>query len=244
MKAMKSKVQFCCYSNLSKPLNGYKTDSSWGCTLRNFQSLVLSFTAQNDNKKSLKDMYNNELSIVNIIEQGQMEAGKWSGPIKVALTLSKTLPFIKMYSQEIKPTQDDLILVPMRLGMDKLETMYHSELSKSIVSKSFVGMVCGKGGSSLLVNGVDKSSGTLMYLDPHYFRASNVNENFRVPLGQWKKELTFEELEPTVVVAFRGDKELNELLSAFPIYSSNVTDTSSICKEDELDDFVVLDYLV
>lgn len=249
------KVKYCCYSNLPVPINGYKTDSSWGCTLRNFQSLVLSFVAeQNKAQRSenlLKNLYENELSVPNIVRKGGFQAGKWTGPIKVAQTLSKILSYVEMYKNPQTPRgQDVLVLVPMRLGMESIDPIYIQTLYDLIKHPLFMGMVCGKGGSSLLIMGMENQntrpqSNSLHYLDPHYYRSSNSANHFQVPYGQWKGGLVLDELEPTMVLAFKGNNSsLQLLIEKLPIYieqHGNDNDKKVNMLENEEDDFVVLD---
>ncbi|KAI9342602.1 hypothetical protein BDR26DRAFT_859237 [Obelidium mucronatum] len=64
-----------------------------------------------------------------------------------------------------------LILVPVRLGLDSLNAVYHGSIKKFFGMSSSVGIAGGRPNSSLYFMGVEGES-HLIYTDPHFMRQS------------------------------------------------------------------------
>lgn len=197
---------FCCYADLDQPKDGYITDSMWGCTVRNFQSLIVNWAGKN-NLPLQETLNNSKMTYKSLFEENTIQVGDWSGPITLAMHLNAHSTFTQVSPKQPPTNFPCLVLFPMRLGHEEIEEKFLEPLVTTLDQPNSLGFIGGKRGESLYVIG--KSSGKnnctgekLIYLDPHLYRASNSQVNFALPKWQPMLNLDVKEMEPTIVVAF------------------------------------------
>ncbi|CCE88707.1 Piso0_001485 [Millerozyma farinosa CBS 7064] len=91
-----------------------------------------------------------------------------------------------------------LILLPVRLGLNKVSPYYHNSLSSLFSSPQLVGIAGGKPSSSYYFFG--SHNGNLLYLDPHYpqsVKASSIYDTFHTHNVQ---SLKIEDMDPSMLI--------------------------------------------
>lgn len=138
-----------------------------------------------------EDDYKHPFSLHNFIKAAselplKVKPGEWFGPSAASLSIKrlcanfdgKGAPRLKvfisencnLYDDEIKATFDSnkcplLILFPIRLGIDKINSIYYPSLLQLLSLESSVGIAGGKPSSSYYFFGYQGSN--ILYLDPH-----------------------------------------------------------------------------
>lgn len=123
----------------------------------------------------------------------QVKPGQWFGPNAASLSIKRlckklnnltneeNLPQLEVLISESSDIYDDevsqilnstsisglLILLPVRLGIDKINSIYHSSILKFLALDQSVGIAGGKPSSSFYFFGYEEPD-NLLYLDPHY----------------------------------------------------------------------------
>lgn len=116
----------------------------------------------------------------------QVKPGEWFGPSAASLSIkrlctslnSDKVPKLNVYLSESGGLSDEdiegeflkqpgplLILMPVRLGINNINAIYHSSLLQLLALKQSVGIAGGKPSSSYYFFGYQNSD--LLYLDPH-----------------------------------------------------------------------------
>jgi cysteine protease ATG4 len=112
-----------------------------------------------------------------------------------------------------------IIFLSLRLGLDKLEPMYHNLIPKFFDIPNNIGIIGGKSYSAHYFIGV--SNGRLMYLDPHINQKSisykELRERYTTYLEKEVYLLEVKNMSPAFTVGFyfRSFYEYIELISAF-----------------------------
>lgn len=173
----------------------FTNDIGWGCMIRTSQNLLANtylnlLHDKPDADKLIIDWFQDTsvapYSIHNFIQVAtelplQVKPGEWFGPNAASLSIKRlcdrdaTTPlkvFISescdLYDTQIKELFNDgpvLILLPVRLGIEKINAYYHSSLKQLLSLKQSVGIAGGKPSSSFYFLGYKDDY--LIYLDPH-----------------------------------------------------------------------------
>lgn len=125
--------------------------------------------------------------------QSKIKVGEWLGPHQISCMIqkaninNKSQPSINIYLSdnatvyldklqslvEQKPT---IVLIPVRLGMDKINQDYVLSLLSVFKFKQNIGIIGGSGKSSYYIIGVQDDK--LLYLDPHLVQKSVLISNY------------------------------------------------------------------
>ena len=118
-------------------------------------------------------------------KQYDKEIGEWFGPSTISVVLKSLVQNHKesdlevymasdgvIYLDELSPLDSTfkpvLILIPLRLGLDKLNPVYIPGLKLILEMESCVGIAGGKPNSSFFFVGYEGEN--IIYLDPHAIR--------------------------------------------------------------------------
>lgn len=127
----------------------------------------------------------------------QVKPGEWFGPNAASLSIKRLtnslrlwgpLPKVDVMISEASDMYDDrvkaafskvdvaglLVLFPVRLGIDKINSVYHSSLLHLLSIPQSAGIAGGKPSSSFYFVGCQGTE--LIYLDPHYPQSSNTDD--------------------------------------------------------------------
>ena len=113
-----------------------------------------------------------------------------------------------------------LLLIPLRLGVDKMNPIYHPLIKECFNIKQCTGIAGGRPNSSLFFLGIDNNH--LIYLDPHYSRqcleVRDVSSFSAQALSSYHCEsvrlLSITSLDPSLVIGF---------------YCNDLADFESLC---------------
>ncbi|WEJ92909.1 Cysteine protease atg4 [Yamadazyma tenuis] len=155
----------------------------------------------------------------------QVKPGQWFGPNAASLSIQRLcnlvnskenfgLPGLSVLISENSDLYDDkvqefldkkkqslLILLPIRLGIDKTNEFYYSSILQLLNCKQSVGIAGGKPSSSFYFFGYDNDE--LLYLDPHYPQGTNAGYNsYHTPRYQ---RLTISQLDPSMMIGILVD---------------------------------------
>lgn len=219
-----SDLKFCSYARLYEPLSKkYATDCGWGCTVRNFQSLLCNAIWRSGGDPSLyvSDALSGSPFAFNKIIQETNKYGGEPGRFFATSVLLRAivdichecrpdhLPFDVMHGNDLLDLQGlkaprrrpVLALFQLRLGLGHPSRETATAISNLFKSPGFLGAVGGRGEKSFLfVSSTDKNE--LVYLDPHCFTEDNAAANFKLPLYQVGFDMKPEEVDPNMSVAF------------------------------------------
>lgn len=107
-----------------------------------------------------------------------------------------------------------LILIPIRLGVDKLNHMYIDHLKSILRCRFSVGIIGGKPNKSMYFVGYQDDY--ILYLDPHFvdttIKPEKLKENIHSYSVKYPHRLKFEDMDPSMAIGFliKNDKEFNE----------------------------------
>jgi cysteine protease ATG4 len=161
-------------------------------------------------------------SIHKIVHVGTMfnvKIGEWFGPTTIANVLSKlcTLHFDEnpfqiivsdqscVYLDEIenlcikdKVFTPCVLLMPLRLGLDKLNSIYYSSLCKILEFSQTIGIIGGRPSHSLYFIGYQDEY--LFYLDPH--SVQTVSRSMETYQCTKLKKIGISEIDPSLAIGF------------------------------------------
>lgn len=229
------------------------------------------------------DNYKSPFSLHNFIQVAsrlplQVKPGEWFGPSAASLSIKRlcdslelsTLPKLNVYISESGGLNDDdvtaefengaplLILLPVRLGIQNINAIYHPSLLQLLSLKHSVGIAGGKPSSSYYFFGYQRSD--LLYLDPHNLQS--VSDDLGTYHTKRCLTLPISELDPSMVIgilvndaddyaAFKASVESSNKIVQFHAHSRRRKSATAEQREeyvkirrdpdvDALDDFVDL----
>lgn len=172
------------------------------------------------------DNYNSPFSLHNFIRVAselplQVKPGQWFGPNAASLSIKRLCDRIDLakypsiprllvlvsessdlYDDEIRTILDGgsalLMLLPVRLGIDKINKLYHPSLMKLLSLKQSVGIAGGKPSSSFYFFGC-REPDELLYLDPHFPQVITDNEYGSFHTKRYQK-LNISDLDPSMLI--------------------------------------------
>lgn len=173
------------------------------------------------------DNYKSPFSLHNFIQAAsrlplQVKPGEWFGPSAASLSIkrlcdsleSSKVPKINVYISESGGLSDDdikaefkrssgplLLLLPVRLGINNINAIYHTSLLQLLSLKQSMGIAGGKPSSSYYFFGYQNDS--LLYLDPHNLQA--VSDNLDTYHTSKCLTLPISELDPSMVIGLLVD---------------------------------------
>lgn len=148
----------------------------------------------------------------------QVKPGQWFGPNAASLSIQRLcehvdqveLPKLAVFISESSDLYDDkieeifgetcqglLVLLPIRLGIDKTNEFYFSSIFELLNLPQAVGIAGGRPSSSFYFFGYDGDD--LLYLDPHYPQLS-LNNDINSYHTQTYHRLKINELDPSMMI--------------------------------------------
>lgn len=248
---------FCCYRNGFPNIDGYTNDVGWGCTIRNYQTLIANAILINNKEKNalsfVHDDYRSPFSIQNIVLAGKkygINVGDWFSPsiaakcIRDIAITTNTLDFkFLIYGDDYKKGDaldaPAIIILPVKLGVDTMELFYLTIIMEILNDENNVGIIGGQGDSSFYIVGVDKMKFT--YLDPHELRAHEDDYNHVKKLYSMK----ISSLNPSISIPFYVENamEANRIIEKYhKLFSTADIDDTKVykCSIDD-DNFCIIE---
>ena len=164
--------------------NHVSSDVGWGCMIRSSQMLLANCLTRLFNRDAVIEMFepNGIFSLNEYIKHGSRPSGEWYGPSSASWVLENLVSHSNI-GVNIQVCQDivseplqypTLLLIPTRLGLDKINPIYYDFLKKSIKIEQSVGIIGGTPKHALYFYNSSSDSNDLYYLDPHIVQdASN-----------------------------------------------------------------------
>lgn len=174
-------------------------------------------------------------SIHNIAQHGNLygkKLGEWFGPTTISLVLQKLVDtyfgfdmsvyvaeqgilYVEELIQKMKMSHPDesknlILLIPLRLGVDKFNMMYRDFIRNVFKIKQSLGIVGGRPNSSLYFIGYQDID--ILYLDPHIVqKTSNLFETYHV---SYPSKMKIASMDPSMVLGFfcKDRRDLDECL--------------------------------
>ena len=165
------------------------------------------------------DNYLSSLSLHNIIKKSKnIKVGEWVGSNTVCYVISnlinsenivnnliveKCSDRVIEYRDIVKKMEDKalLLLIPMRLGLSKIDSTVYDNIYFYIRNTYFMGMIGGVNNSCYYFLGIDNENNNLIYLDPHKVQNYNDNrQNAYHTSGYYYKSLS--DVDPSISFAF------------------------------------------
>lgn len=175
------------------------------------------------------DNYNSVFSIHNFLKLYPLfnkKIGDWIGPYTLGQLINYFNPILKQVYQinhvncceglidndDIKKDENYLLTIPLRLGVDKIEKIYHENIYDICKLKEFTGMIAGTNHSSYFIIGTQGKN--FIYLDPHHIHtySTNIIENEYHLVDLNLLELT--DMMPTIAFCFYTSN-IDKLISKF-----------------------------
>ena len=177
------------------------------------------------------------LSIHCMISHGHIlydkPVGHWYAPMQTCIMISKCIENYKklndkincivsndntIYKSDISLNKSNLIFVPIRLGLDSLNSNYIELIKQCFHLKECIGIVGGKPQKSLYFIGYQDNN--LFYLDPHtVFPTPNINKSLSkqkcVFHCQEINSLFAKQLDPSMAIAFFIKSTTQKNLNSF-----------------------------
>lgn len=172
-----------------------------------------------------RDDYKNPFSLHNFIRVAselplQVKPGQWFGPNAASLSIKRLcdqidlaqfpkVPKLLVLISESSDLYEDeilkmfeggnalLVLLPVRLGIDKINKLYHPSLVKLLLLKQSVGIAGGKPSSSFYFFGC-REQDELLYLDPHFPQA--INDEYGSFHTKGYQKLNINDLDPSMLI--------------------------------------------
>jgi cysteine protease ATG4 len=241
-------LYYTCYRNGFPSYKGFTDDVGWGCTLRCFQMIVANFLANLGVVEPETYIYDDPMvspfALQRLISIGstkyEIELGEWYNPSTATKILQNCLNSNYNKSYPLFPAKimihgiDNLseflypllLLFPVRLGIDKLEKIYHENLLDFLQHPCSMGFIGGKRSSAYYIVG-STSNNKLVYMDPHDLRKHN-DHNYKCQ--KLYDNLTFEKLDPSIAIAciLKNQQQYNDIITTY----SNIFDT---CQKDQIE---------
>lgn len=166
----------------------FTTDVGWGCMIRTSQSLLANAlikfgSSEEEVIRLFKDDEESTYSLHNFIKVANesplhVRPGQWFGPNAASLSIQRLCKdklnvviseSSDLYDDQIKSIKGCfLILLPIRLGIDKINSVYHESILQLLNLPQSIGIAGGRPSSSFYFVGFDATNKDLLYLDPHY----------------------------------------------------------------------------
>ena len=181
-------------------------DIGWGCTYRSGQMLVLNTIGGTCPGPPLRKF------------------ALWAGPVEVAHWLQSCDPEHIGLGLSL---DWDLCLIPMRLGMDAIESRYLSILRKLILHSKCSGAICGVDRRSYYLHRLKKGTDVAYCVDPHLVRLQNID---RVSVDEMI-QIGLSSLAPSLCLGFSSlsneeeKEDLQSELNKLPIHLPVPSDT-------------------
>jgi len=241
---MKSLLWFSYRSHFT-PLSGFTTDGGWGCMLRTTQSLianvlkfdVYSETSERRILRLFEDSPKAPLSFHKMTECGTRfgnSVGSWLAPgtaCHITHDILESIDIgIKCYVSNDGALYEDeliskfkisnlplLILIPLRLGLDNLNSIYIEPLINTYKIPQSVGIIGGRPNSSLYY--VAAHDNQLYYLDPHVIQHKVDMTEDDFPIDSYHCPNTYKmyisDMDPSMALAFycKNLESLNNFLN-------------------------------
>jgi hypothetical protein len=257
----RDRLVHCCYRYEFPSIGGFTDDVGWGCTVRSFQ-MLLGNTIQRTIGRSHLDCITDEFactfSFQNIVQKGTDRYGKtvgdWFAPSEVANCFhdiwseneKEQFGFrFCMYGKDVLNDNSFpcLLVVPITLGVEKVNPLYHKTIVDFLRHPNSMGMVGGKRSSSYYLIGTTQS-GKILYLDPHILRHHNdtnktPNTIYAIDVDSLNPSVAFAFLVHDVTALKNIEKEFNLILSTIDT-TTNRNDNDYICIEENHSDYCVI----
>lgn len=156
--------------------------------------------------------------------------------------LYKNIPklYPEPYPLILKPL---LILIPIRLGVDKINHMYIAHLKSIFRCRYTVGIIGGKPNKSMYFVGYQDDY--VFYLDPHFvdtaIKPDKIRENIDSFSIKYPYKIKFDEMDPSMAIGFllKNDEEYNDFKKMYKNKSkifSIIKNTPDYFEEEEEDE--------
>ena len=219
------KLRFCSYSKLHGNLaKEYSTDCGWGCTIRNFQTLLANALVRLDvdPKVFLDDkISSNIFSFNKLVKEAEKYGGRPGQHYATSVVLRslidtcheampKKFPFDAHIVNSIaecdevvnKYSQRPLIaFVQLRMGLYHPDVAQVTALKTCMKMPVFLGTVGGKSKSSYYMFAMTDDN-KVIYLDPHILTTDNNTANYAVQNHQIGLDLKATDIDPNMTIAF------------------------------------------
>lgn len=164
----------------------FTLDVGWGCMIRTSQSLLanalLAATGE-ANVALFYDNYDSRYSLHNFVRVAselplEVKPGQWFGPSAASLSIKRLCALsgdlnvlvsesCNLVDLEVAALLDKplLVLLPIRLGIERVNELYHGSIAQLLTLPQLVGIAGGKPSLSYYFFGVQGEK--LLFLDPH-----------------------------------------------------------------------------
>jgi cysteine protease ATG4 len=232
-------ITFFCYRENFAPLrNNLTNDIGWGCMVRTGQMMLcnaLKKTLINNSEKEIISYFcdkpESPFSIHNITECGEkhfIPIGKWFNPTGIGYTIKDLVTSCdltkehisviiakdcSLYENEIlnslKTNKPVVLLIPVMLGIDKVNETCYKSLLKCFETKYSLGIVGGRPRQSFYFIG--KHDDNIFFLDPHTIKSAFLDyDNYKnhddnkqnKDIEEVIKYLDISDLDPCMLICF------------------------------------------
>ena len=162
------------YSVFQEPVGEFEHDVGWGCTYRSGQMMLANAFWKHGRMDVasvltlFQDIFSAPFSLCNIVPT----FGKWGSPSTVACRMARVRPSpvpIRLVGNgsacNTNGNTAEILLVPIRLGKDCIESTYIPRLQELLDFPGCIGCICGRGNQSFYAVQQDRQ---IKYLDPHF----------------------------------------------------------------------------
>lgn len=224
-------INFFCYrSDIPIELeNHLNNDIGWGCMIRTGQMMLCKVLKEyySDAEVWFYDTPEAYFSIHNITSCGKkyhIPVGNWFNPSGLAYTLkhlvnenehiNKKLKIVLgrdgyLYENEIEDNISTLILIPIMLGINKINSKYIQSLLNCFEIKYSVGIIGGKPRKSFYFIG--KKEDNIFFLDPHIVKPAIIYNTDKLD-SESIKYIDIFDIDPCMLLCFlvKSKNEFNE----------------------------------
>jgi cysteine protease ATG4 len=226
LKKILDKIPHFCYrKNIPISLkNGLDNDIGWGCMIRTGQMMLCkvlnkyysdSYVWFFDSPEAYFSIHN----ITNVGEKNHIPCGNWFNPSGLAHTLknlvnennhvNKKIKIVigrngYLYEDEIINNYSNntasLILIPVMLGIEKINPQYIPVLLKCFEIKNNVGIIGGKPRQSLYFIG--KKEDDIFFLDPHIIKNASLYDDIKIQDNDNIRYIDVYNIDPCMLLCF------------------------------------------
>ncbi|EDK37561.2 hypothetical protein PGUG_01658 [Meyerozyma guilliermondii ATCC 6260] len=212
--------------------DNFTTDVGWGCMIRTSQSVLANAIDRAGYEVDVElfaDTSSAAFSLHNFVKVAsdsplRVRPGQWFGPSAASLSIkrlcearnsSTNVPLSVLvcesgdiYDDQIQ-TFPVLLLLPLRLGIDHVNNVYHSSLLQLLEVPQSAGIAGGKPSSSLYFFGYQGTS--LLYLDPHY--PQNVSAGVGSYHSSSYQKLDISDMDPSMMagIVLKNNEDYTDL---------------------------------
>lgn len=244
--------------------DNFTTDVGWGCMIRTSQSVLANAVDQAGypvDVAMFADTTQAPFSLHKFVQTAsdlplRVRPGQWFGPSAASLSIqrlchernehtSQPLHVVVCDSGDIYDNDITqfplLLLLPLRLGIDHINAVYHDSLLQLLAVPHAAGIAGGKPSSSLYFFGFQDSS--LLYLDPHY--PQSVTAGTQSYHSNSYSKLAIDDMDPSMMVglvisSLEDYRELKRLTANSKIVHFHTGRTSNEYVQVESEGFVDL----